>query len=131
MDTIKRRQSTVIALVAALALAACGGGNGSTGTGGDSAGETVEVTGTDALAFQPEQLTASAGEVTFELTSEATVKHTLAIEGINSSEPIVEAEAGQTATGTASLEAGTYTVFCDVPGHREAGMEGTLEVTGS
>ena len=84
-----------------------------------------------ALVFQPEQLTASAGEVTFELTAEPSVRHTLAIEGVDSGEPIVEAEAGQTVTGSASLDAGTYTIFCNVPGHREAGMEGTLEVTGS
>ena len=131
MNTTNRSRRALIALVAALALAACGGGNGSNETSGGAQGNAVEVTGTDALAFQPEQLTAPAGEVTFELTAEPSARHTLAIEEVNSGEPIVEAEAGQTATSSASLDAGTYTIFCDVPGHREAGMEGTLEVTGS
>ena len=131
MDTITRSRWALVALAAALTLAACGGGDGSSEADGNGQGAALEVTGTDALAFQPEQLTAPAGEVTFELTSEPEVKHTLAIEGVNSGEPIVEAEAGQTATGSVSLDAGTYTIFCDVPGHREAGMEGTLEVTGS
>lgn len=130
MGTISRSRWALVTLAAALTLAACGGGDGGSESG-DGQGNALEVIGTDALAFQPEQLTASAGQVTFELTAEPSVKHTLAIEGVNSGEPIVEAEAGQTATGSASLDTGTYTFFCDVPGHREAGMEGTLEVTGS
>ena len=34
---------------------------------------------------------------------------------------------GKTSTSV-ELAAGTYTFFCTVPGHREAGMVGTLQI---
>jgi uncharacterized cupredoxin-like copper-binding protein len=41
---------------------------------------------------------------------------------------IIEAGAGSMATGQLALEAGSYAFYCSLPGHREAGMEGVLEV---
>jgi uncharacterized cupredoxin-like copper-binding protein len=37
---------------------------------------------------------------------------------------------GGTKSMTMTLAAGTYTFYCSVPGHRQAGMQGTLTVTG-
>lgn len=115
-----------VALAATLSLAACGGGDGADGAaaGGDAA---VQVTGTDALAFEPSRLTAPVGEVTVELTSEPGTNHTFTIEELGDQE-VVEAAAGETASGTVQLAAGSYTFYCSVPGHRDAGMEGTLTV---
>lgn len=133
MIRVPRSMTVAWLLVATVALAACGGGddqaagNGG-GGGGTSDGGVVEVAGTDALAFEPEQLTAAAGEVTVELTSGEGVLHTFVID--QTDEVVVEAAAGETATGTVDLDAGEYTFYCDVPGHREAGMEGTLTVEG-
>lgn len=113
---------------AAVALAGCGGGDQAGDQGGDAAagGDVVEIMGTDALAFEPEELTATAGEITVELTSGEGVLHTFVIE--EQEELVVEAAAGATASGTIELEPGEYTFYCDVPGHRQAGMEGTLTV---
>jgi uncharacterized cupredoxin-like copper-binding protein len=111
-----------LALVAGIA-AACGD---------DGAGEAttdISVTGTDGLAFEPDSFTVPAGEeVTVELTAEPSVEHDFVIEETGDEE-VVHADAGETATGTFTIdEPGTYTVYCEVPGHRQAGMEAELTV---
>lgn len=55
------------------------------------------------------------------------VEHNLIIEEADDTE-VVRAGPGDTADGTIALEAGTYAFYCNIPGHREAGTEGTLEV---
>lgn len=123
------RLMTVQALVAAVLLAACGGGD-DPAVGGDAsdatAGATLTVTAGD-LFFEPEDLDASAGTVTIELVNEGSAQHTFVIEELDDT-TVADAAAGATDTGTVDIEAGTYTVYCDVPGHREAGMEATLTV---
>lgn len=115
----------------ALVVAGCSGGDGdSAGDGGatDTA-TTLAVTGTDALTFQPSELSATAGTVSVELTAGAGANHTFVVEGVDGDQPVAEAAAGETATGSVDLSAGTYTAYCSVPGHREAGMQATLNVS--
>lgn len=125
------RVTRMLAVVAvlALALAACGGGNGD-GDGGDGGAGAAEVsvTGLDRLAFEPSSLTAPAGEISVELTAESGVNHTFVVETPDGDVTVAAADAGATDTGAITLEAGTYTFYCDVDAHREAGMEGTLTV---
>lgn len=106
-------------------------------------GATVEVVGTDQLTFRPDELTISAGlEVTLELTA-ASVEHDLVVEGaaeLGSAEAghpvddprdlhVAHASPGESATATFTIDrAGTYTVYCSVPGHRVAGMVASLQV---
>lgn len=126
---MRRGLTVVLAVLTSVLLAACGGGAAPDGGGGDG-GAALAVTGTDGLAFEPAELTAPPDEITVELTAEPSVRHTFVVEDADGDTTVVEAAAGETATGTVSLEAGSYTFYCDVPGHREAGMEGTLEVQG-
>lgn len=114
-----------LALIAAVAAGCGGGGAAAPGEGGGA----LAVTGSDALTFQPSELSAQAGTVTVELTAGAGVNHTLVVAGVNDDRPVVEAAAGDTATGSVELSAGDYTVYCSVPGHREAGMQATLTVS--
>ena len=74
-------------------------------------------------------MTSKPGKVTIDFTNPAALEHDVAIEG-ESGEEIVASEViteGKT-SASADLAPGTYTFFCTVPGHREAGMEGTLTV---
>jgi plastocyanin len=81
-----------------------------------------------ALAFDKESLTAKAGKVTIDFENPAPLEHNVVIEQdgkeLAGFEPITEGEESV----SAELEPGTYTYYCSVPGHREAGMEGTLTV---
>ncbi|MGH3039183.1 MAG: cupredoxin domain-containing protein [Gaiellaceae bacterium] len=130
---------TVLAL--ALGVAACGGDDDDdaaeeptaedtttgedTGGGGGGGALTLTADPGGATSFDQTELTAPAGDLTIELVNESTNPHNVEIEGeAGPSETITE---GSTEL-MASLEAGEYTFFCAVPGHREGGMEGTLTV---
>lgn len=148
----------VLIVVAALAVAACGGGGSSSSSsetattesssetteaggsgggaeeeGGSSAGGgstiTFEANPEGQLMFTAMKVTGKAGNDTIEFKNPSTVPHNVAIED-SSGKTIAESETiakGETST-EAELEAGTYTYYCSVPGHREAGMEGTLTI---
>jgi plastocyanin len=83
---------------------------------------------TTALAYDTTSLSAKAGKVTIDFDNPSAIEHDVSIEAdgkeIAKSELVTE---GETSV-TAELETGTYTFFCSVPGHRQAGMEGTLTV---
>lgn len=79
------------------------------------------------IAFEDPPATATAGDLTFALDNQGGIEHNVVIEELDD-ELVVEAPGGETATGDVSLDAGSYTYYCSIPGHREAGMEGTLDV---
>lgn len=80
------------------------------------------------IAFDTTSLTSKPGKVTIDFTNPSALEHDVAIEQdgkqIAISERITE---GKTSV-TANLAPGTYTYLCTVPGHAEAGMEGTLTI---
>ena len=90
----------------------------------DSADTSLKFVGTE-FAFSPsDEVVAGNFELIFE--NAGRVVHNLEIEGV--SDFILETTPGKSIEETIRLEPGTYTIFCSIPGHREAGMEGTLTV---
>lgn len=80
------------------------------------------------LKFDKSALAAKAGPVTIDMTNDSPVPHDVAIKGGGVNEKGKTVEGGATSTASATLKPGKYTFYCSVPGHEQAGMEGTLTV---
>jgi uncharacterized cupredoxin-like copper-binding protein len=83
------------------------------------------------LKFTKSSLSAKAGKVTIVFSNMSPLMHNMTIQQ-GTSGPVVGATPtfqGGTKTLTVDLKAGTYTFYCSVPGHRAAGMVGTLTVS--
>ena len=81
------------------------------------------------LMYSQSQVTAKAGNVTLEFTNNSALEHDLVLTSASNKilgqTPIFR---GGTKSVTVTLAPGTYTYYCSVPGHRQAGMQGTLTV---
>jgi plastocyanin len=99
------------------------------GTAGTGAAIAIEANPEGQLAFEEKEVTAKAGNDTIDFTNQSSVPHDVTIEN-SAGEEVAQTEtlAEGSASATADLKPGTYTFFCSVPGHREAGMEGKLVV---
>lgn len=137
---MKKIAALLVLALAAVALVACGGGGSTTttetgggagGGGGGASGATVkfEADPNGQLSYTTKSVAAKAGKATIELHNPQSLPHDVAIEDssgktIGKTEVITES----TDTAVVDLKPGKYTFFCTVPGHRQAGMEGTLTV---
>jgi plastocyanin len=81
------------------------------------------------LSFDTKQLGAKAGAVTITLTNSSPLEHDVAVAQGSTVLGATPTFTGGSKTLTLNLKPGTYTFYCTVPGHRQAGMEGTLKVT--
>lgn len=105
------------------------GGKTKPETGTTGPGGTLQLAADPTnLAFDKTSLSSKPGKVTIDFDNPSVIEHDVVIEQngkeIGGSELIAE---GKTSV-SADLSPGAYTFFCSVPGHREAGMEGTLTV---
>ena len=149
--------AVLIASITALALAACGGSSSSSssaasssapasssatstsssapassasaGGGGGTITEAADPGGQ--LKFTKATLSAKAGSVSIDFTNSSSLPHNLTIQQ-GTSGPNIGATptfTGGKKTLVVKLKPGTYTFYCSVPGHRQAGMQGTLTVS--
>jgi plastocyanin len=120
--------TTTSAAASSSSTSTSGSGSGGVAVGGRV--QTIAANPTGTLAYTKKTLTAKAGTVTFVFTNKSPLSHNLSIQrGTNGdvigATPIFQ---GGTKTLKLKLAPGTYTFFCSVPGHRMAGMVGTLTV---
>ena len=138
--------SAVTLAAGLLALAGCGSSSSSTGSSTTATATTASTASTPpsaaasgalsleanregALSYNKTALTATAGKVSIAFTNTSPLGHNMTIESyagkVVGATPTFQ---GGSKTLTLELKAGTYKFFCSVPGHRMAGMEGTLTV---
>jgi plastocyanin len=134
-------RGTLIALaVTAALIAGCGGDDDNesaatpeatqeSSSGGGGGGETVDVSAPadGSLKFDQSSLSAKAGKVTFKFDNPSSVPHAFEVEG-NGIEEETDTITKSDASVTVDLKPGTYTYYCPVGSHRQAGMEGKLTV---
>jgi uncharacterized cupredoxin-like copper-binding protein len=146
---VKRLMSVaMLALVALLALSACGSEE-STGeatvtripdppnapvigspTAAEGGGGEAAVTELDLklvdIGFDPKDFTIAANtDVVIHLENIGDAPHNFTVEALGISEDLAP---GEERDVTISTGPGELDYYCDVPGHREAGMEGTITV---
>ena len=108
---------------AVLLVGSCGGGSAEV--------QGTKVTMTE-YKFQPKDISVGSGKVTFTLVNSGTTSHdmTVADSGgkiIAKSEVV---QAGDSKVFTIdNLPAGKYQIYCDLPGHKDSGMVGSLTAT--
>ena len=123
-----------ISVLAAAALAGCGGG------GDDEPGRTATVPATGAIevvadeySFDPETLVVEAGgseaELRISLRNAGALAHNLKLIRDGSEVGGTPTfQGGETRSGDVTLAPGTYEMVCTVGNHADLGMTGTLEV---
>jgi uncharacterized cupredoxin-like copper-binding protein len=119
---------TTPALIASLALGllltGCGG-DGAAGSDDGSAADALTIVATE-YEFTPTDVTIPADTPTdILLVNEGIVEHDWTIDELDIE---IYAAAGESATATLTAAAGTYDIYCSIPGHRDLGMEGVLNV---
>jgi plastocyanin len=147
---MKKLLALAVLALAALALVACGSSSDSSSSTAETSGESqaeqgaakeesvgggsastlkFEADPNGELAYTTTSATAKAGKVTVDFNNPQALTHDVAIESASGEEVgATELIAEGSDSTTVNLKPGTYTYFCTVPGHREAGMEGTLTV---
>ena len=106
--------------------------------GGERVAQTTQQTTTTTVPSAPVAVSESefkidaktqlaAGDITFHVTNDGKIPHDLAIKGQNKRTKLIPP--GASADLSVTLKAGTYELYCSVPGHEQAGMKLNITVS--
>lgn len=96
---------------------------------GGSSSVKLEANPQGQLEYNTKTLSAKAGKVSVDFTNSSPLPHDVTIESSSGAKVgATPTFSGGSKTLSVDLKPGTYKFFCSVPGHRQAGMEGTLTV---
>ena len=111
------------------ASAAASSDSASTAPASSASAEGTAVTVKD-FKIDPVDIKATAGTVTLAVSNAGPTVHNVAIRDASGKvlATTKDLKAGESATITAELAAGSYTTFCSLPGHESLGTKGTLVV---
>jgi len=130
---VRRFTLTLTLLALSLGLTACGGGSESSGPPCPEPTETAVAAGGKItvcaydIRFGVKTIEAKAGPLAITLVNKGAIAHNFSIEG---EDFLLDTPGrGKTATGTITLEAGTYDFLCTISGHAQAGMKGKIVVS--
>ncbi len=124
-----RRTSGVLGawMAVALVLAGCGGSDTDSAPTRASASGQLLIVARD-ISFPTGHYESDGGPVDVSYENDGSITHTLVIADVDDFKLTVKAH-GDSDEATIDLAPGKYTLYCDVPGHRQAGMEATLTVS--
>jgi plastocyanin len=126
-----RLSATAVVVIAVVGIAACGDSGGGGGSGYKEprgpAQATLTIEGGN-FFFDPADSEGPAGVDAIKLESVEGL-HTLVFDDDKVPGFKLEASSGKSDELKVNLKPGKYTIYCDIPGHREGGMEGTITAT--
>jgi len=130
---IQRHSVRPLLIAGACALGAGGAGTIALTSVADAAGTTIRLSANPKgkLMFNTKTLHAKAGKVTIVMSNPKTsgVAHGVAVQGNGIDKDSKFAKPGKSVSLTVTLKKGTYTFYCPVDHHHQAGMKGTLVVS--
>lgn len=122
------RRSFFLGAVASIALVGCGGGTSTPST--VPVGTDLEVHAISGLRWDKDSYTAKAGDIDVALVNDDSIHHVLVVlkdDTILNDLELKVYKSGEIDSGTIALDAGTYSIFCTVPGHQSMKAELIVE----
>jgi plastocyanin len=121
-----RGAGALAALLAALALAACGSSSGDGSSGTPGLGQVFETE----YELNPQNLPVERGaKATLTVNNNGGQVHALEVDGPTGTFKTAAIQPGKSAKLTVdATKPGKYVVFCPIDGHRQKGMQGAITV---